>query len=330
MAEKTMLEAATEEFLRCNGYAAKTIERQRAEGGMSQSIATITPQLPAPRITSATSDDELVDSWLRVKGSNSPNTSEAYARIAGQFRAFFDYKPLASLKIDDLADYADSIKGAKVSTQRQRLFAVKSLLSYGQKTGYLQFNVGAALQAPKAKTELASKLLTEEDIFKLIHAEPKTRNQLLLRLLYVSAARISEALALTWKDLTPREQGGQVTIFGKGGKTRFVIIPDPLWSSLNAERRCDDEPVFHAPKTPNKPLCRKAGWYIIKQAVKRSGINWKASCHWLRHAHATHALKRSADIKLVSTTLGHSSVAITNVYLDVQPGESSSTYLMGV
>lgn len=296
---------------------------------MSQSLATIEPRSLIYRTTSATCDDELVDSWLRVKAQNE-NTLTAYARIANEFRKFFQFRSLASLSIDDLADYADSIKIHSVATQRQRIFAVKSLLSYGQKTGYLQFNVGAALQAPKAKTELASKLLSEEEIFKLIHAEPKTRNQLLLRLLYVSAARISEALALRWSDLTPREQGGQVTIFGKGGKTRFVIIPEPLWSSLNAER-CDDEQyVFHAPKTPERPLCRKSGWYIVKEAVKRSGINWKASCHWLRHAHATHALKRSADIKLVSTTLGHSSVAITNVYLDVQPGESSSTYLMGV
>lgn len=297
---------------------------------MNQSLATIEQRPILHRTTSATSDDELVDSWLRAKGCNSDNTLFAYARIADDFRRIFCGRELSSLTIDDLLDYADSIKHHSIATQRQRIFAVKSLLSYGQKTGYLQFNVGAALQAPKAKTELASKLLTEEDIFKLIHAEPKTRNQLLLRLLYVSAARISEALALTWKDLTPREQGGQVTIFGKGGKTRFVIIPEPLWSSLNAERRGDDEPVFHAPKTPNKPLCRKAGWYIIKQAVKRSGINWKASCHWLRHAHATHALKRKADIKLVSKTLGHSNVSITNVYLDVQPGESSSTALMAV
>lgn len=295
---------------------------------MSQSLATIKPFPLVHRTTSATCDDELVDSWLRVKAQNE-NTLTAYARIANEFRKFFQFRSLASLSIDDLADYADSIKVHSVATQRQRIFAVKSLLSYGQKTGYLQFNVGAALQAPKAKTELASKLLSEEEIFKLIHAEPKTRNQLLLRLLYVSAARISEALALRWSDLTPREQGGQVTIFGKGGKTRFVIIPEPLWSSLNAERGDDEQYVFHAPKTPEKPLCRKSGWHIVKEAVKRSGINWKTSCHWLRHAHATHALKRKADIKLVSKTLGHSNVSVTNVYLDVQPGESSSTFLMG-
>lgn len=297
---------------------------------MEQALTIIEPQILAPRITSATSDDELVDSWLRVKGSKSPNTSEAYARIAGQFRAFMNYKPLASLKIDDLADYADSIKGAKVSTQRQRLFAVKSLLSYGQKTGYLQFNVGAALTAPARENDLAQKLLKEDQIFKLIHDEPNTRNKLLLRLLYVSAARISEALSLTWKHLTPRDTGGQATIHGKGSKTRFVLIPDPLWSDLEAERKGDDEPVFTSPRSNGLPLNRKSGWYIVKQAVKRAGLPWETSCHWLRHAHATHSLKRGANIKLVSATLGHANVATTNIYLDVQPGESSSTYLMGV
>ena len=295
---------------------------------MNQSIAVIEPQLPAPRITSATSDDELVDSWLRVKGSKSLNTLYAYARIADEFRRFFNDRPLAALKIDDLADYTDSIKVHGIATQRQRIFAVKSLLSYGQKTGYLQFNVGAALSAPAQKNNLAERFLSEEDIFKLIHAEEKTRNKLLLRLLYVSAARISEALALTWKDLTPRESGGQVALYGKGSKTRFVLLPDPLWSDLQAERQGDDAPVFTSPKSHGNPINRKTGWYIVKQAVKKSGINWNASCHWLRHAHATHALRRKADIKLVSATLGHSNVSVTNVYLDTQPGESSSTYLM--
>lgn len=295
---------------------------------MSQSIATIEPQILAPRITSATSDDELVDSWLRVKGGKSDNTLYAYARIADEFRRFFAGRSLAGMKIDDLLDYTDTMKHLKVSTQRQRIFAIKSLLSYGQKTGYLQFNVGAALSAPAQQNNLAAKFLTEEQIFALIHEEKNVRNKLLLRLLYVSAARISEALALTWKDLTPRDSGGQVSIYGKGSKTRFVLIPTALWNDLQVERKADAKPVFTSPKSKGKSLNRKSGWYIVKQAVKRAGLPWDASCHWLRHAHATHGLKRGASIKLVSATLGHSNVAVTNVYLEVQPGESSSTYLM--
>lgn len=295
----------------------------------NQALAIV--QLPAlaPRLTSATSDDDLVDSWIRVKGSRSRHTRDAYGKIAADFLTFAGC-PLSQVTIDRLQDYADSLKGYSAATQRQRIFAVKSLLSYGQKTGYLQFNVGAALQAPAAKNELAQRFLSETDIFKLIESETNTRNRLLLRLLYVSGARISEALALRWSDLTPRENGGQVTIFGKGSKTRQVLIPSKLWDDLQSVRGEDDAPVFTSPRSDGKPLCRKSGWYIVKQAVKRAGINWKASCHWLRHAHATHALKRHADIKLVSVTLGHSNVSTTNVYLEAQPGESSSLNLMEV
>jgi site-specific recombinase XerD len=43
--------------------------------------------------------------------------------------------------------------------------------------------------------------------------------KVLLRLLYASGGRVSEIAALKWRDLVARDAGGQVTLFGKGGKT---------------------------------------------------------------------------------------------------------------
>jgi integrase/recombinase XerD len=51
------------------------------------------------------------------------------------------------------------------------------------------------------------------------------------------------------------------------------------------------------------------------------------SPHWLRHAHATHALERQAPIHLVAATLGHASVATTGRYLHARPTDSSALYL---
>lgn len=66
---------------------------------------------------------------------------------------------------------------------------------------------------------------------------------------------------------------------------------------------------------------------IVETAAKRSGINKKVSPHWLRHAHATHALENGADIGLVKDTLGHDNVATTSRYLHVRPNDSSSMYV---
>ena len=40
-----------------------------------------------------------------------------------------------------------------------------------------------------------------------------------------------------------------------------------------------------------------------------------ASPHWMRHAHATHALDRGVDLTTVRDNLRHASVSITAVYL---------------
>jgi hypothetical protein len=50
------------------------------------------------------------------------------------------------------------------------------------------------------------------------------------------------------------------------------------------------------------------------------------SPHWLRHAHASHALDHGAPIHLVQATLGHSSVATTSSYLHARPGDSSARF----
>ena len=58
-----------------------------------------------------------------------------------------------------------------------------------------------------------------------------------------------------------------------------------------------------------------------------AGLEQKVSPHWMRHAHASHALDRSAPIHLVQATLGHASVSTTGRYLHARPSESSSFYL---
>jgi site-specific recombinase XerD len=58
-----------------------------------------------------------------------------------------------------------------------------------------------------------------------------------------------------------------------------------------------------------------------------SAVNPAASVHWLRHAHACHAIDNGAPITLVSATLGHADLKTTSVYAHARPGESSGRYL---
>jgi integrase/recombinase XerD len=68
--------------------------------------------------------------------------------------------------------------------------------------------------------------------------ETDPHDHTLLRLLYVAGLRVSEACALRWRDLAPRDAGaaGQVTVFGRGGKTRVVLLPPGVWREVSALR----------------------------------------------------------------------------------------------
>jgi integrase/recombinase XerD len=73
--------------------------------------------------------------------------------------------------------------------------------------------------------------------------------------------------------------------------------------------------------------CRTVRQRPVKADAERAGVNPVASVHWLRHAHASHAIDGGATLPEVQKTLGHGSVATTSGYLHARPGSSSGLRL---
>ena len=278
------------------------------------------------KLTDCQTDDEFIQLWLHGK---SAHTRAAYLRDIAYFQAFIENRPLERVKIDDVAAFCEGMEkqGYAVGSIRRRLYAVKSLLSFGQKVGYLPVNVGGLVELPKKREKLSERILSESEILQLIELEPKNRNKIMLRFLYETGCRLSEMCQLSWRNLKPRFEGGQVDIFGKGDKTRYVLFSPELWADLQSLRggAGANAPVFATKSGRHFALSNVVR--IVRAAAVRAGIQEKVSPHWLRHAHASHSLDRGAPLHLVQATLGHSSVATTERYLHARPQDSSSRYL---
>lgn len=279
---------------------------------------------------SGENDAAVVELWLGTKVS--AHTRRAYRSEIERFRQAVD-KPLTRVTLADVQAYAEQLgQGSlKPATLNRALTALKSLLSFGQEMGYLPFNVAAAVKLRPNPDGLAQRILAESEVAKLIDQAPPGRDQVLLRLLYMSGVRVSELAQLKWCDLTPRgaegAPAGQITVFGKGGKTRAILLKPKIWNALLSLRgeAGPVDPMFRSQKGGHLDVSQIRR--IVYAAAQRAGLPKKISPHWLRHAHASHALDRNAPIHLVQATLGHASVSTTGRYLHARPTESSSLYL---
>ncbi len=274
---------------------------------------------PPAQIAQAGSDDEVIQIWIRAKGSD--KTRREYKRDIALFRRFTGSKTLNRIKVGELQDYQGFLErmNYSASSQARMTAVVKSLFTFAQKIGYLQFNAAAVLKLPAKPDRRGERIISESTVMQMIVTEKNPRNQLIIRTLFITGARVSELCNLRWRDLQAYLESGVLSLFGKGGKSRTVRLPRKLFDDLEALRGQENEKIF--------PVTSNMIWRIIKAAGRRAGAGDRISPHWLRHGHASAAHSRGASLKLVQETLGHQNLNTTGIYVHARPEDSSSLYV---
>jgi integrase/recombinase XerD len=272
------------------------------------------------------SDETLIRLFLHGRCDN---TRSAYERDIAQFRKLVS-TALRSLSLAELQGYADTLEesGLSASSRHRKLTAIRSLLRFAHAIGYATFDVGRPLRLPKFQDRLSERILSEADVQRMIGLEENERNRSILIALYGLGCRCTELCRLSVRDCHGRGDGtGNITLFGKGSKTNVVFAPAPIWSVVEPliVGRGEDDAVFRS--RHGKRLRRETITRIVAAAAKRARIEKAVSAHWMRHAHASHAIDRGSPIGLVAAQLSHSSCAVTSRYIHARPGDSSSRYL---
>jgi integrase/recombinase XerD len=285
--------------------------------------------MPAAVVVPADRDQGVIDLWLHGRPLS---TQRVYRSETVRLLAHTG-KGLGQTTLGDLQAYADSLAELKPATRARRLATVKSLFKFAHELGLLPVDVGRPLRIPKCPNHLSERIMPEAALHRMLALERNQRNHCLLRVLYASGCRVSELCGLRWRHLAARAKGGQISVHGKGGKDRAVLLPKGVWEALLDLRGPAYARQYPGPDSPvfvsrqGSPLSARQVVRIVKRAAERAGLPSTVSPHWLRHAHASHALERGASIALVKETLGHSSIATTGRYLHVRPEDSSSEYL---
>lgn len=282
-------------------------------------------------------DIALIASWVYQKG---PKTQIYYKRVVKEFYEFYPHLSLKTTQITHLVLFLKSYKQFSDSTRNTYKNALRSLFSFAMKTGYLDKNPSLALENLRVPDRLHSKVLSREQVERMIFIEKNPRNKLILKILYFTGIRVDELTQLKVNSFQNSEAGMVMLVIGKGRKVRSIHIPDHLKSeildymiSLTSEdylftndRRAD----FGINDFTRTKLNHSQIFRIVKTAAKNAGLDVQPSPHWLRHTSATHAIEAGAPVHVVQRSLGHESISTTGRYLEIRPKESVGDYLQKI
>ena len=185
------------------------------------------------------------------------------------------------------------------------------------------------IRAPKAKRPLP-KALSVEAAQRLLDAGENAspalaRDQAMFELLYSSGLRVGELVALDVGDGRLDLAQGEVTVTGKGSKTRTVPVGAKAraalsdWLSLRVQLSGNAEKALFVGDR-GKRISAAVVAERLKRWARARGLPEHVHPHMLRHTFATHMLQSSQDLRAVQEMLGHASIATTQVYthLDFQ------------
>lgn len=166
------------------------------------------------------------------------------------------------------------------------------------------------------------------------------RLRFVLDFAYATGLRIGELVGATLGQVEVDPHGDHwLRLVGKGSKAGKVALPSLARAALDRylmERKLPITPARWGPRTPligsldqesAAGITSSRLWSVMRRFFAKvaevieadspatAEKLRRASPHWMRHTHATHALARGAELTTVRDNLRHASISTTSIYL---------------
>ena len=259
---------------------------------------------------------DLYTQFLISEKNLSKNSLSNYLVDLDQF--FFDQDSNSSNINIKIKTYIAQLRkrNLKTSSVNRKISTLKNYLKFlhtEKIIDQIDFQEFESLSSVKKIPKAISKSQMEQ-IFEDLKKSKQTNAGLyilILKLIYLSGLRISEALNLKWSDIN--HQDNSIYVYGKGSKERKVfIINDYLIQLKNLEK--SHQYVYTINK---KKISTRSVNKFLQNCYDNSLIKNKLSSHIFRHSFATTMLENNADIRHIQKLLGHSSISTTEIYTKV-------------
>jgi site-specific recombinase XerD len=225
---------------------------------------------------------------------------------------------LSRVTLNDVDEFFDAkrTQGWRGSTLANHGQALRAFFEHASGRGWCAPGLAAGIRTPALpKYDGVPKGPTWKDVTRMLRYDtkattPSLRGHAILLLCSIYALRSSEVAGLRLSDIDWREETFCVKRAKRGGYQRYPLqyeVGEAILRYLTKGRpRCTCRNVFVTLGQPYRPLIAPAMWQIVSRRFEGLGIKSEhRGPHALRHACATHLLRRGTSLKDIADFLGH-------------------------
>jgi site-specific recombinase XerD len=240
-------------------------------------------------------------------------TKDSYLRVVRQLAVYFNKSP-DQIDEEDLRQYFLYLKNVKKASRSTITLALCGIKFFYERTLQRQWVV-FALVRPQPEKKLPV-VLSVDEVRQVLARVRRWRYRVCLSTIYACGLRLQEGLHLQISHI----DGGRQLLHvcqGKGGKDRYVPLPQPVLEMLRQYWSTHRDPVWLFPsahQTVEGPMDASGLQRAFQAARRDSGIQKPATVHTLRHSYATHLLEAGLNLRIIQTYLGHASPTTTAIY----------------
>jgi len=279
--------------------------------------------------------------YLEVERNLSRHTVKAYGTDLADFLNWAGTRVPEEINHRNIRSYMAEIqiRSYARTTLARKIAAIRTFYRYLYRERLINANPADNIKTPRKSRSLPGFLFKEEigSIIQQINTNIPSgyRDMAIIETLYASGIRVSELCGLNLGNINL--ENNEITVFGKGGKERIVLISDKVKGIL-AEYLKNIRPQLCADeiKSENSPvfvncegfrLNTRSVHRLISNLAKKMNSRKKISPHIFRHSFATRLLENGADLRIVQELLGHASISNTQIYTHVSTERLKQAYI---
>jgi integrase/recombinase XerD len=252
--------------------------------------------------------------WL-LSRRYSNSTITTYTEALKTFLTFYNDKAVAEINNDDVILYNNEYilnNNLSASYQNQIVNAVKLFFSTIRET---KIEI-EKIHRPK-REKILPNVLSKEEVKLILNAHSNLKHKTMLSLIYSCGLRCGELLALQPVHIDSK-RNLVLLKSAKGKKDRITPLSPKILEMLRDYYKVFKPTTYlFEGQISGSPYDSRSLQLVLKQALKKVGIQKPVTLHWLRHSFATHLLESGTDLRYIQELLGHNSSRTTEIYTHV-------------